>query len=266
MSGVRPVGNTTAPFPVHLSMKNKLIPLGLVAGTLLLTTWTTPAAAQDGFRLRSPVLQFTVRAGANQQLARGELFDDFRSLFTMDRDDFLAPTVSGDVLFLAGRRFDVAIGAGHSLSQTRSEYRDWEGSDNLPIEQDTKLRVVPVTLTVRYQLNERGRTVGSHAWIPRTFTPYVGGGVGVTWYNLSQSGEFIDIEDLSIFGRHMETSGTTGGASLVAGFDRWFTPVAGLNAEMRYSWGSAAATPPWQHYDSIDLSGVQVSLGVSLRL
>jgi opacity protein-like surface antigen len=243
----------------------RLLVVATALTTLLLAGYSDSLDAQDGFRLKEPILQLTVRGGANQHLGRGALFDDFRSIFTLERDDFRAMAMSGDLAVLLGSRLDVALSVSTTATESPSEYREWEGSDGEPIRQQTNLRIIPVALAARYRPLDRGRLIGSYAWVPATWSPYLLAGAGITWFSLSQTGEFVDVEDLSIFPATMDTQGTTTGVHLGAGLDRWFTPTVGLNAEVRYSWGSGRGTNTFRLQD-VDLSGVQFGIGLALRL
>jgi len=44
----------------------------------------------------------------------------------------------------------------------------------------------------RFALTPRGRQISTYAWIPRTAVPYACAGGGLLYYQLNQSGDFID--------------------------------------------------------------------------
>jgi opacity protein-like surface antigen len=88
-----------------------------------------------------------------------------------------------------------------------SVYADYTDEDGFEIEQDLKLRMAPVTATVR--LFPAGR-FGS-------FQPYVGGGVAVVAWRYSETGEFIDFTDGSIFRESYSDSGNATGPVFLGG-------------------------------------------------
>ncbi|MGH7447021.1 MAG: outer membrane protein, partial [Longimicrobiales bacterium] len=226
----------------------------------------------DGFLFGRPKAQLTLRAGPVQHRAGGDLFDFFQSELTLDRGDFRAPAIGGDLSIVVHPRLDLAFGASWSNVESRSEFRDWvdEGEspgeeDDLPIEQVTSLRVTPLTASLRFYPLSRGTGISDLAWVPARTTPYLGGGGGMAWYRLKQEGDFVDADDLSIFTAEFESSGRTPVGHVFAGVDHWFTPRLGLNIEGRYTFGSATGSDDFADYDNIDVSGLQMGVGLALR-
>src|SRR5690606_6716492 len=152
-----------------------------------------------------------------------------------------------------------------SNSTVQSEFRHYTYQDDSPIEQTTKLRRLPLTLLARVYPLARGTALSNYAWIPARFTPFVGGGAGVLWYKLEQSGDFVDADALDIFESSYESSGAAFAAHALGGAEYWLTARVGIVGEGRYTW--ASATPRSQfEFDSVDLSGWQVTAGVAFRL
>ncbi|HSJ23554.1 MAG TPA: hypothetical protein VK929_02645 [Longimicrobiales bacterium] len=221
--------------------------------------------AQDGFLFSRPEAQLTVRAGPSLPQARSDLFDEITTELTLERSDFRAPMLGAELALLLGTNFDLALGVGWAESSSRSEYRDFEGDDGLPIEQRTRLRIAPVTATARYLPLDRGRTMSNLAWLPARVTPYIGGGVGMTWYRLRQEGEFVDRQTYDIFLEEYESTAHNFTVHAVAGGDWWVTPRIGLNVEARHTRGSAPVQGSYSRFESMDLSGTQAFIGVSWR-
>lgn len=237
----------------------------LLAAALSLLLPAAALHAQDGFLFRSPQVQFTVRAGPSAPAASGPIFEFMTSELTLDRSDFRAVGVSGEIALLLGQRWEVAGAVGAAESSSSSEYRDFIGRDGLPIEQTTRLRLVPASATLRFYPLERGRSVSTLSWIPTRTTPYVGAGAGMTWYTLEQSGEFIEHATGDIFRNSYTSSDNALTVHALAGATHWFTARLGLNAEARYTHGTADLSGSYSQYQNIDVSGVQASIGLSLR-
>lgn len=235
----------------------------LVAALVPVTA--SPVRAQDGFLFSRPMVQFTVRAGPVLHRAQSDLFDFMTSELTLQRDDFRAPSLGGEVAVAVLPRLDVSLGLGWSSVQKRSESALYEGTDDLPIEQRTTLRMIPLSLSTRFYPASRGRTVSSLAWLPVQTTPYVGAGVAMTWHRLQMDGEFVDEEDLNIFRQNFQSSGRSTTFHGRAGIDHWFTARVGVNLDARYTFGSATPSDDFRTFDSLDLSGVQVGVGLTLR-
>ncbi|HSJ32884.1 MAG TPA: hypothetical protein VK933_15695 [Longimicrobiales bacterium] len=239
-----------------------------IAATLLLPVLPVAVHAQDGFMFGRPKAQLTLRAGPMLHRAEGDLLGFFQSELTLDRGDFRAPAISAEVAAVIHPRVDLALGAGWSNVETSSEFRDFveevDGVD-VPIEQTTALRVMPVTASVRFYPLARGHGISELAWVPARTTPYLGGGAGLAFYRLRQYGDFVSDTDLSIFSDDWESSGYATTGQLFAGIDHWLSPRVGLNIEGRYMFGSAKPDNDFVGWDSIDLSGLQLGIGLALR-
>lgn len=244
---------------------------GLILATAAATLFPVlPGAlhAQDGFMLGQPKAQLTLRAGPMLHRAGGDLLGFFQSELTLDRGDFRAPAVAAEFSAVVHPRLDLTLGAAWSSVEKGSEFREFVeevGGEDVPIEQTTALRVIPVTVSMKFYPMTRGRSISELAWIPARTTPYVGGGAGLAWYRLRQYGDFVSQEDFSIFTDDWQSSGRAGIGHLFAGLDHWFTTRAGLNIEGRYTFGSAKPSDDFSGWNSIDLSGLQVGVGLALR-
>jgi hypothetical protein len=184
---------------------------------------------------------------------------------TLERGDFRAPALGAEFGATVHPRVDLSLGIAWSSSENTSEFREWIGEDDLPIEQMTKLSVIPLSLSARLYPMSRGRSVSSLAWVPAALTPYVGAGVDLTWHRLTQEGEFVDEQTFDIFRDEYTTSGRSFTGHVRAGFDYWFAPRVGLNVDGRYMMGAASPDDDYITYDALDLSGFQAGIGLSLR-
>jgi hypothetical protein len=249
-----------------------VLPLGcaVVAGLAV----PSVAAAQSDFLFRPPVVALGVRVGPMLYSANSDIFDFVTDSLTLERSDFRAPAVGAELILMPTSRLDVVFGVMRSVTEAKSEFVNWyeevEQDGQLiekPIEQVTRLSTVPVTATLRYLLVPRGRRISQLAWLPRSTVPYVGAGGGVTWYRFEQEGDFVDIEDEehTIFSDILETSGWHNTFHALAGVDYWLSSRIGLNAEARYTRGSAEPNKSFSVYDSLDLGGFQATLGLSFR-
>lgn len=219
----------------------------------------------DGFLFRTPRVQLGIRAGYAGAAAQSQIFEDSRTFFTLDRNDFAGGLFGAEVAFRVTERLDVALAFSTTTSKAISEYRDWEGDDGLPIRQETKFTRRPFTATMRYFLGDRGRSVSRFAWVPHRFAPYVGAGGGVMWYEFVQEGEFVDFVDLAIFDHRYTSDGTAMTGHLIAGLETSLSPRIVLDLQGRYEWAEHDMGVEWQDFDPIDLSGFQVSVGLAVR-
>ncbi|HSJ13375.1 MAG TPA: hypothetical protein VK939_03110 [Longimicrobiales bacterium] len=241
----------------HLSRAALTLTLSLVLAV--------PAGAQDGFLFRAPALSVTLRATHAAPRAEGDVFDFMTGELTLDRGDFAAQGFGIDAAVSLHERFALVLGVTRVQATRTSDFRDWVGDDDLPIEQTTQLLQVPVTVSLRWYPLARGRSIATHAWIPARLVPYLQAGGGYQWYRLTQRGDFVDYETLAIFRDDLRSSGSGALAQVAGGLEYWVTPRVGVNAEGRYGWGSADLHRAFAEFDRIDLSGYQAALGLSFR-
>jgi len=223
-----------------------------------------PSAAQD-FLFRDPRATLGLRFGYALPTASSEIFDFTREQLTVNRSDFNAAVWGGELAIRVAPRIDVALSFSSTSSSTPSEFRDWVDDRDLPIEQETRLVRRPLTLAVKAFLRDRGRSVGRFAWIPERWAPYVGAGVGYTWYTFEQTGDFIDFETLDIFKDHFEATGRTPTVHLLAGAEWSLGPSLLLTGEGRYAWARADMGGDFVDFDRMDLSGFEATAGIAIR-
>ncbi|HET9949153.1 MAG TPA: hypothetical protein VFQ22_09550 [Longimicrobiales bacterium] len=225
------------------------------------------AQGGPGFLFGRPKVALGFRAGYVVPRISGQIFDDARRDYNLNRFDFATPYLGGEIAVRVSERWDVALNAGWGGSETRSHYRDWVDADGFEIEQDTRFQQVTTTLGARYYFADRGRRIGRFAWVPSTLTPFIGAGAGFAWYELEQAGAFIDFgsPDLEIVGDVVQTSGTGLAGFLSLGADLSLGKQFYLTGEVRSVLAGADAGGQYYLYDGVDLSGLQFITGISLR-
>lgn len=242
---------------------------GLTAMLSLLTVASpTIVSAQDAdFLFKKPVITFGVHGGWAMPGESSDVFEDVRQRFTVDRGAFSSMTVGAEVAWRASERLDVAAGLEYAKASTRSEYRDWVDTDDNPIEQTTSLRRMPLTLSVKAYLFERGREISQFVWVPARWSPYVGVGGGYTWYTYQQEGDFVDESTLQIFPDELRSDGSAPTYHVLAGMEASLSEHFLIRGEYRYSWASAEPDSRFfTGYDAIDLGGGRAVLGLAVRM
>ena len=227
------------------------------------------ARAQDGgtgFLFKEPSWSLAIRGGFAMPTAGSDLFALATSQFTLNRSDFRSLDGSAELAFRVKSRLDLVFGAAISGMSKASESRGWKGSDNLPIAQTTNFRRMPVSLSARYYLQPRGRTIGHFAWVPASYAAYVGAGVGMTNYDFDQSGEFVDSTTKKILPGDLHSGGWAPMAQALAGIDWSIGPRWALTTEAKYVTASASLDPKdFSGFHRLDLSGFSTSIGFYVR-
>jgi len=97
-------------------------------------------------------------------------------------DDFNSATFGVEYLLGIGSHFEAGVGLGYTQRTVPTIYEDLVRPGDVEIEQELKLKQVPVTFTGRFLLMPRGSSV----------EPYVGAGLVAIRYKYSEVGDFVD--------------------------------------------------------------------------
>lgn len=226
-----------------------------------------PEGSQQGtgFAFAAPRGFFALKFGLLLPRAESDIYTFNAEQLTLDLNSYNAPLFGVDVGVAVSNRVDLVFGFEYSSAAPVSEFRDFVDEFGAPITQQTRLRQVPLTAGVRVNLVERGRSVGSYAWVPKTVIPYVGGGGGITWWKYEQFGDFVDFVDFTIFTEFFATQGWAPSAHLFGGVDFSVSPRWVINVEGRYNWASGQLAPAFTGFEPIDLAGFRLMGGVSIR-
>ena len=242
---------------------------GMIAGLYAATAFIAPPLhaqdAGDGFLFGAPHVKLSVRGGFAMPTAGSEIFGFTSNFLTVGKKDFAGISGAADVGIRITERFEAQFSAAVMRRTIGSEFRDWVGTDDKPIEQTTAFSRVPLTAGIKYYITSPGRSVGSLAWIPSRLTPYVGGGGGMMYYRFYQNGEFVDFQDLAVFHDSLESHDWVPTGYANVGVDFSLTPHFGLVTEARYDFASARMSRDFQNFDRIDLSGATATVGLNIR-
>jgi hypothetical protein len=140
--------------------------------------------------------------------------------------DFNGFTFGGEWLYGITNYIEVGGGVGYYKKTVETVYADLTDDFGNDIAQDLKLKVVPITATVRFLPLGRGGGV----------EPYVGGGIGIFPWRYTEIGEFVDDEGF-IFSNvtdPFDANGVAIGPVLLAGIRAPMADVFALGAEFRW--------------------------------
>ncbi|HUF24925.1 MAG TPA: hypothetical protein VMN81_12410 [Vicinamibacterales bacterium] len=212
------------------------------------------AEAQVTHSVNLGVGWFMVRAEESRD--RDVLVEDLQSL-AFEIKDFNGPLVNGEWLIAFGDRIEFGAGVGFYKRTVPSVYAGFVDSDGTEIEQDLKLRIIPVTATVKFLPFGR----------PGDFQPYVGAGAALLNWKYSEVGEFVDFFDNNaVFRDAYVASGSTvapivfGGVRVPFGGD-----VFAFNGELRWQGGKGDTSGTGLLADEIDLGGMTFLTSFQIR-
>ena len=121
-----------------------------------------------GFAFGTPRGFFLIKAGLYVPREDSDIFTFNQEQLTLDPGSFKSGLFGMDFGWSLNDRVDLVFGFEYTSSSPVSEFRDFVDEFGAPITQQTRLRQAPLTGSVRVNLIERGRAVGSYAWIPST--------------------------------------------------------------------------------------------------
>ncbi len=207
-----------------------------------------PVHAQQSLVLN--VGHFAVR-GIDTRVADDVLLENL-NLFAFDISDFNNGTVGAEWLVGLGDHFDVGVGLGFYQRTVLSVYNDFIDFDGTEIEQDFRLRVVPVTATVR--VLPFGRTA---------VQPYFGVGLGLFNWRYSEVGEFVDFDTFDIFRDRYVAEGNDIGAIILGGVRFPVGDKFSVGGELKYqsSTGTVGIDQGFLN-ERIDLGGLSTQFTV----
>ncbi len=239
--------------------------MAALAATLVVPGSLGAQVGGPGFLFQKPHVQLQLRTGYSVARAGSDIYDFVVDSLTLNKSDFNAFSIGGQVAVRMTDRLDAALDVAYAGGTRPSEMRYWVDNNNLPIQQKTKFSRVPLSFDLKWYLTDRGRSISRFAWIPATLSPYVGAGVGVMWYRFEQSGDFVDSQTLDVFSDTFRSRGHAPMVNALAGVDVTLNNSLVLTGQARYDWAKASMGQDFVGFQKMDLSGLQMSLGIGVR-
>ena len=237
--------------------RQRLVLIALLAGGAL-GLGVQPAAAQQTFNFT--LGYFTVRGEdarvegdiLNEHLGAGD------AALVFEMSDFNTAAVGAEWLVPIGQFLEAGAGVGFSRRTVPSVYAEFTDVDGSEIEQDLRLRLVPISFTMRVL------PLGQRSGVQ----PYFGAGLGVFNWRYSESGEFVDFtRQRAIFREQYVASGSETGPIVLGGL-RFAGESVSAGVEVRYhsadaplgsAFGSTRPNP------RIDLGGWTYQFTIGMR-
>jgi hypothetical protein len=171
----------------------------------------------------------------------GDVLNANREVLLFDVGDFGSATVGGEWLIPLGNFVEAGAGISFSRRTVPTIYTDFVDENDNEIEQELRLRMVPIALTVRVLPLGQSSPV----------QPYFGAGLGIFNWRYSETGDFIDTNGVIFRDSFVDSGSETG--PIVLGGIRFSSDRATAGGEIRYH--KADADLP------IDFAGPKLDLG-----
>ena len=228
-------------------MLKRLSLCGLLVGAAVLGTAPAAQAQQT--------VNFTIGAltpfGEDARV-EGDVLVDNLDFLVFDLDDFNGGTFGGEWLVTFADYFEAGAGIAFYSKTAPSVYADFVDSDGSEIDQELKLRMIPIDFTVRFL--PLGRSSG--------IQPYFGGGLSIVNWRYSETGEFVG-DDFGIFRESFVDDGNAVGPVVLGGV-RFNTDRFSVGGEIRYHKADADLSSDF-FAPKIDLGGWRYQGTVGIR-
>ena len=173
-----------------------------------------------------------------------------------DVADFNGVTFGGEYVAGIGDYLEAGFGVGFYQNTVHSVYAQKVRDDGAEIAQDLKLRIVPLTATVRFlPIGRQG------------ITPYVGAGIGAFNWHYSEVGEFIFQNDVTDNDRFL-ADGWAAGPVVLGGIRLPVSDVWTVGGEIRWQKAVGEGLIKQNEFflgDKVDLGGWNYNFTVHLR-
>jgi opacity protein-like surface antigen len=182
------------------------------------------------------------------------IFNNHGSLI-FDTDEFNGFTFGGEYLFALTDYIELGAGISYYEGSTPSIYQ-FTDDDGFEIAQELKLRQIPMSATARFlPLGRRG-----------SVQPYIGAGITAINWRYSETGDFVDFEDLVFPGKFV-ASGTAVGPVILGGVRFPVSDMWTIGGEFRWhkADGDTGGINEGFLGDKIDLGGTTYNFTVHFR-
>ena len=200
-------------------MLRRSMACALLAGAAVLAAAPEAAAQQT---LNLSLGYFTPR-GPDAR-TEGDVLNANSTFLAFDVSDFNGASIGGEWLVPLGEFLEAGAGVSFSRRTVSTVYSDFVDIDGTEIDQDLRLRLVPIAFTVRVlPLGQRN-----------ALQPYFGAGLGIINWRYSEFGEFIDFDaGRRVFEGEFTADGTRAGLIVLGGV-RFAISKATAGFELRY--------------------------------
>jgi opacity protein-like surface antigen len=188
----------------------------------------------------------------------GDTIFENRSSLLFEFEDFKGFSAGAD--WTIGLTDYIEVGADISVyrSTVPSIYRDVVNDDGFEIAQDLKLRLIPITASVRFVPTGRNSRV----------QPFVGAGISFINWRYTETGDFVDFDEGGVvFPANFEADGTEVAPVVIGGIRFLASDVFTIGGEVRWQKASGETGGISEGFlgDKIDLGGWTTNFSFGFR-
>ncbi len=213
-----------------------------------------PAAAQWGHGGRADL-----RVGQLDHATGGSYWNEKAPFFTGDASGLDDTVMAFDLFRKTAPRSGWMLTVGRFEGEVDQAYRDYAHADGTPIAHTTRLEEWHLTASYVVELGDAMAAV----------VPYLGAGVGLYSWELSETGEFLDfgVDPPEVFGARYADDGVELGWTAFAGLEVRLGLSTSLLLEVRRHQADAELGADFTGSTSqrLDLGGTEATVGVAWR-
>lgn len=239
--------------------------LGHVVALLVLSS--LPAVAGP-HAARPDSWAFQFRFGGFFPEADSDFWSTNQDLFTLDDSDFDDAVVGLTFVSAVTNHLEVGFNVDFYDKTVVSAERGFVDEFGFPILHDTRLQTMPMIVDLRVipggRFGVRGSR-GQHRVRQPVF--YLGGGLGVNYWEYEEIGDFVDdsFDPPEIFFDRLQDDGFAFAAQALAGLELPLGHSWSLLFEGRYTWSDDDLGDDLAGFGTLDLDGAAVYVGFSVR-
>ncbi len=213
---------------------------------------------------------FQVRLGGFFPDADSDFWDDpiegdgVFNAFTLDDSDFNDGVFGFSLVNGFNNYFEAGFNVDFFDAENVSAVRGFVDQDGFPILHDSRLRMVPLSIDLRVLPTGRYGARGGGRFVSRPVF-YLGGGIGVTYWEYEEIGDFVDQTTDEIFFDRFIDSDWAFTTHALAGLEFPVAPTWSLFFEGRYQWVDDEVGGDFAGLGDIDLGGAYAFVGASFR-
>jgi hypothetical protein len=225
----------------------------LVLGSIITLIGAQSAEAQGNWR-PGDFGSVRFRLGLFEPTGDPQYWEEKFNVWTGSAADLEDVVLGVDYLWRSSGNSGVLFGSSFYNGDITQGYREWVDADGNDVLHTTELDMWDFYAVYIYRLGGRGSTV----------TPYIGGGAGFVYWELSENGYFIDFDDPDnpvVVRADYWADGWTWEGLAVAGLDVSLGYQWSFILEGRYRWSDDELAGDFAGFGTLDLSGPEVSAG-----
>lgn len=231
----------------------------LVGTAVLVAAAAMPSRAQGGDAA------FQLRLGGAFPRGDSVFWKDVEDTFSLSVADLNSAIVGMSFVGSLANHLEVGLNLDFYRAEAPSTVRGWIDGAGFPIEHDTRLSLIPMTVDLRILPGGRYKIRGPEGRRVKQPVFYLGGGVGFQYWEYEEIGDFVDFADQSIFYDRFVDNGWAFEAHALAGLELPLGRIWSLMFEGRYSWSEATPGGPFEGLGELDLGGFAAYVGASWR-